>query len=193
MDTLFLLSAAQYPQLTSTIQTLQTWDKKGQVESKGAALFCILYYYVVSRLRTDWKNVKTLTVAQSLEAFQHAQTYLKTNFGAEEVTLGQYQFLVRGKKTLPLFGMPDVIAAMYSGAYQNGKVKGEQGESYIELVKFTKNGPEIESINCYGASNQPGNKHYDDQMERFTQQRPRKMSLDKKTVYDSAERIYHPR
>lgn len=191
-DTLFLLNPAQYGQIADLIQTLKIWDRKGNVESKGAAVFCIMYYYVVNRLRIDWKNVKTLTVAQCLEAFQHAQAYLKTNFGTEEVTLGQYQVLVRGKKTLPLFGMPDVIAAMYSGPYEKGKVKGEQGDSYIELVKFTKSGPEIESINCYGASNRPGSKHYDDQMERFTQQRPRKMSLDKKTVYDSAERIYHP-
>ena len=71
-------------------------------------------------------------------------------------------------------------------------VRGRQGESYIELVKFTKAGPQIESIHSYGASNKAGNKHFDDQMELFMQQKLKPMTLDKATVYKNAESIYHP-
>jgi acyl-homoserine-lactone acylase len=67
------------------------------------------------------------------------------------------------------------------------------GESYIQLVKFTHKGlPQIESVSPYGASNKPGSKHYTDQMELFTHEKRKAMSLDKKYVYAHAETIYHP-
>ena len=63
-------------------------------------------------------------------------------FGTTEVALGDYQKLVRGKKELPVFGMNDVVTAMSAVSYKDGKVKVVAGESYIELVKFTPDGPE---------------------------------------------------
>ena len=66
------------------------------------------------------------------------------------------------------------------------------GDGLVQLVKFTKDGPEIESISPYGASNKPGAKHYTTQMHKFVAQKFKKMSLDKKEVYDNAEEIYHP-
>src|SRR6185295_3996561 len=114
---------------------------------------------------------------------------LREHFGTTDVTLGQYQKLVRGDKAIPLPGIPDVISAMRSVPYKNGMVKGEQGESYIELVKFTLQGPQIESVNCYGASNRRGSEHFDDQMELFTTQKTKVMTLDKEQVYREAKRI----
>jgi acyl-homoserine-lactone acylase len=94
---------------------------------------------------------------------------------------------------MALPGIPDVIAAMQSGTFEKGRVKGEQGESYIELVKFTAEGPEIETINCYGASNHPESEHYADQMNLFVQQQTKPMTLDKAKVYQEAKKVYHPK
>ena len=78
--------------------------------------------------------------------------------------------------------------------YTNGKYKAQQGESYIALVQFSKTGlPEIETVNCYGASNHADSSHYDDQMEMFVNQKTKKMTLDKATVLKEAERIYSPK
>jgi acyl-homoserine-lactone acylase len=61
------------------------------------------------------------------------------------------------------------------------------------FVRFPKNElPVIETINTYGASSHPGNKHFDDQVEMYLHQKTKKMTLDKKEVYQTAERIYHP-
>ena len=100
--------------------------------------------------------------------------------------LGDYQKHVRGDKSIPLPGLPDVLTAMYSVAWKDGMVKGNQGESYIELVRFTKEGPIIESINTYGASAKKGSPHYTDQMEMFAQQKTKKMSLKKEDAYKNA-------
>ncbi len=191
-DTLFLLNEREYPQLTDLIQILKSWDRKANVESKGAALFSILYYQVVKE-QENGATYQALTKSKSIELLTFAKKYLEKNFGTTEVTLGQYQKLVRGEKNIPLPGLPDVISAMRSNVYKKGMVIGEQGESYIELVKFTKDGPIIESINCYGASNKTDSPHYADQMELFVQQKTKPMTLNKAQVYQEAKRIYHPK
>lgn len=190
-DTLFLLNENDHPDLAALIQSLNTWDRKANVDSKGAALFSVIYYKVVEE-QDAGATYRSLTEAKCLELLTYSKHYLEKYFGTTEVSLGQYQKLVRGQKSIALPGIPDVIASMLSVQYKNGMVKGDQGESYIELVKFTKEGPEIETINSYGASSRPGSAHYADQMELFIQQKTKPMTLDKARVYKEAERIYHP-
>ena len=191
-DTLFLLNEKEYPSLASLIQTLKAWDRMAVTESKGAAIFAIIYYKVVDE-QGKGARYRSLTKAKCIELLNYTKTYLEKNFGTTEIALGQYQLLVRGEKKLSLPGIPDVISAMRSVPYKKGMVRGEQGESYIELIKFTKDGPVIESINCYGASNQPASPHYADQMELFVQQKTKPMTLNKAQVYKEAKRVYHPR
>ena len=134
----------------------------------------------------------SLTKAKCIEILTSIKSELVKNFGTTQVPLGEYQKLVRGQKEISLPGLPDVIASMLSVPHGKGRVKGNQGESYIELVKFTSQGPEIESINCYGASNNPSSPHYADQMELFVQQQTKPMTLNKEKIYKEAKRIYHP-
>ena len=82
---------------------------------------------------------------------------------------------------------------MSSIPYKDGKVKVTAGESYIELVKFTPNGPEIESVISYGSSDHPDSPHYNDQMELYTSYKTKKMTFDKAEIYANAKRIYHPK
>ncbi|MDB9941869.1 penicillin acylase family protein, partial [Flavobacteriaceae bacterium] len=114
-------------------------------------------------------------------------------FGTINVSLGDYQKLVRGDKELPVFGINDVVTAMSSVPHKDGKVKVTAGESYIELVKFTPEGPEIESVISYGSSDHPDSPHYNDQMEMYTSYKTKKMTFDKAKIYANAKRIYHPK
>ncbi|TAE49774.1 MAG: acylase, partial [Bacteroidetes bacterium] len=110
-----------------------------------------------------------------------------------DVPLGQCQKLLRGAQELPLQGLPDVLAAIYSVPDdKKGIMVGRGGESYIEMVRFTPQGPIIESVNVYGASNRPESPHYADQAPLFLAQKTKPMSLDKKTVLSHAARVYHP-
>ena len=105
---------------------------------------------------------------------------------------GQYQRLIRGDKSLAVAGMPDVLAAMHADPYKNGQIKAKQGDAYIALVRFGEDGPEIESINAYGASANPKSPHYTDQMDLFVKQQTKKMTLNKAEVLQQAKRVYHP-
>ena len=76
---------------------------------------------------------------------------------------------------------------------KDGKVKVVSGESYIELVRFSKAGTEIESVISYGSSDHPTSPHYGDQMEMYAEFKTKRMSLNKDEVYATAKRVYHPR
>ncbi len=186
LDSLFMLDEKKYPAAADLINLLNSWDKKADTLSAGATVFVMAY--------TRLKGEKSIpTIADCYRVLLEIKSELQQNFKAIHVPLGQYQRLVRGNKSLAVPGLPDVIASMESEPFTGGRVKARQGESYIELVRFTKDGPEIETINCYGASNNPGTKHYDDQMELFVQQKTKKMTLNKEQVLREAVKVYHPR
>ena len=61
------------------------------------------------------------------------------------------------------------------------------------FVGFAKNClPKIESRNIYGARANPNSKHFNDQVEMYLKQQTKTISLDKKEVYRTAERVCHP-
>jgi acyl-homoserine-lactone acylase len=114
------------------------------------------------------------------------------DFGRTNLQLGEIQKLVRGKVSLPLPGLPDLLAPMYSIPLKNGLYKGNQGDAFIELVRFTKDGPIIETLNVYGASARSKSPHYTDQMDMYVNQQTKPMTLNKAEVYKNAVRKYNP-
>ncbi len=191
IDSMLKMNPADYPLLKEVITNLQQWDNKAIKTSKGAAVFLLLYDYLSIKLRGA--RPRQLTVAESIEAFQYINDFMLKNFGTLNLTLGGIQKLVRGNDARPADGLPDILAAAYSAPYINGKRKITTGDAYICFVRYPKNGlPIIESINTFGASQHPGSRHYKDQMTMFQNQQTKRMTLDKKEVFQTAERIYHP-
>ena len=127
-----------------------------------------------------------------MSALTDTKSYLIKNFGSTNITLGDFQKLVRGDKEIPIWGLPDVITAMSSRPYKNGMHKVTQGESYIGLVRFNKDGPILESIISYGNSDNPESDHYTDQMDLYSKFKTKKMTFDKEQIYKEAKSIYKP-
>ena len=187
-----LLDSKKYPDIEILIERLQAWDRKADKNSLGAGTFAVLY----DQLRPFYSKIpepKIFPASYIIKALRNTKKYLLKYFNTTEVKLGDYQKLVRGSKELPIFGLPDVITAMSSRPYKDGKVKVVSGESYIELIRFTDMGPEIESVISYGSSDHPDSKHYDDQMEMYANFKTKKMTLNKDIVYKNAKRIYNPK
>jgi acyl-homoserine-lactone acylase len=192
---LFELKPADYPAISGLIEKVQKWDKRANVENTDATVFMVFYNYFREKFTKTGENYRRkLTKEECIDGLTYTNDYLLKNFGTLDVKLGDIQKLVRGTKELPMSGISDVIAAMESKPYLNGKYKAVQGESYISLVQFSKTGlPEIETINCYGSSNHADSPHYADQMELFSQQKTKTMTLDKATVLKDATKIYSPK
>ena len=185
------MEADKYPEISDLVRRVQNWDRKATATSIGAGTYLMLYH----KLRPYYYQLpepKIIPTAILVKAFKEVKAHMLKYFGTTEVALGDYQKLVRGKKELPVFGMNDVVTAMSAVPHKDGKVKVVAGESYIELVKFTPEGPEIESVISYGSSDHPDSPHYGDQMELYTQFKTKKMTFDKASIYANAERIYHP-
>ena len=191
IDTLFSLSEATYPEFSSLLTTLKNWDRRGNAESKGGAVFLLSYEYLKKELYGQ--PYRYVTTREAANTYAHVKQYLQTNFGKTDISLGELQKLVRGNKEWPLGGFPDLLSPQWTKPYRNGKLKSVGGDGLIMFVRFPKEGlPLIESINMYGASSKPGSKHFDDQVEMYLKQQTKKMTLDKPTVYKNAERVYHP-
>ena len=118
---------------------------------------------------------------------------MQKNFGESPVKLGELQRHSRGGVDLPVTGGPDVLAAMSTLARKDGRLRANSGDSYIELVRYSDQGVEIESINAFGASAKPDSPHYTDQMEMYVSRKLKSMTLKKETIYKTAKAIYHPK
>ena len=175
------------------LDIIQKWDRKTDIDSQGAGVFGVLYYQLVWNYRDEiLKNNKTVSRETLLSALKDVKGYLIDNFGSINITLGDFQKLVRGDKEIPIWGLPDVITAMSSRPYKDGKHKVTQGESYIGLVRFNENGPILESIISFGNSDNPDSDHYTDQMEKYSKFKTKKMTFDRDIIYKEAKKIYNP-
>jgi len=175
------------------LDIIQKWDRKTDIDSQGGGIFGVLYYQLVWNYRDEiLKNNKTVSRETLLSALKDVKGYLIDNFGSINITLGDFQKLVRGDKEIPIWGLPDVITAMSSRPYKDGKHKVTQGESYIGLVRFNENGPILESIISFGNSDNPDSDHYTDQMEKYSKFKTKKMTFDRDIIYKEAKKIYNP-
>lgn len=191
LDSMFSLNENEYPALAPLITSFRQWDKRGDATSKGAAVFLLTYEYLKKALQGQ--APRAITKQEAVETFNYVNSYMQTNFGRTDITLGDLQKLVRGDKEWPLGGFPDLLSPQWTEPFANGKLKSIGGDGLIMFVRFAKEGlPKIETINMYGASAKPGNKHFDDQVDMYLKQQTKKMTLDKTEVYKNAERVYHP-
>lgn len=191
IDTIFNLEASKYPDIAELINQLKTWDKIANAENIGAGTFFMVYHSVMPN-RMNYMKQGFIAESDAVAILRDAKTKMLANFNRTNLQLGDVQKLVRGNVVLPLPGLPDVLAPMYSIPYKDGMYKGNQGDAYIELVRFTKEGPTIESINVYGASARKESPHYTDQMGMYVKQETKTMTLNKAIVYQQAVKNYHP-
>ncbi len=191
IDSMFFLNENEYPQYASIISTFKNWDKKGNTESKGAAIFLLSYEYLKKKFQG--KSKRKITKGEADETFEYVNNYMQTNFGRTDIALGDLQKLVRGNREYSLGGFPDVLSPQWTEPMKNGRLKSIGGDGLIMFVRFSKDSlPKIETINMYGASSHPESKHFDDQVEMYLQQKTKPMTLDKQEVYKNAVKIYHP-
>ena len=182
-----------YPEIADLIKQIQNWDRSTDAASTGAGAYAMFYYTLADKY--FYKSYYDRNFSKSLiaDCLVEVKKRMKKYFNSTIIKLGDFQKLVRGNKEIPIFGMPDVITAMNASKYKDGKVQVTHGESYIQLVKFSSKGTEIESIISYGSSDNEESPHYDDQMEKYSKFQTKKMSFDRNWVLNNSKRIYNPR
>ena len=191
IDTLFMLDPAAYPGNDTIINNLRQWDRRGDADSKGAAVFSMVYDQVTKQMRN--RSISILTRSDCEALIISIGKEMREQFGKTDLRLGDIQKLVRGEMTFPASGLPDLLAPEYGTPIKNGIRKITGGDAYVALVRFRKDGlPIIETSNTYGASSKKESPHFADQVPLFLEQKTKRMTLDKAEVLRTAVRTYHP-
>jgi len=195
IEKLLSLDPKKYPDIAEEIDMLNAWNRSTDIKSEPASIAILAIKFLVDELFKQGKlpGITELDEEIVVSAVQFAHNHLMKHFKTVHVPLGDIQRHIRADVSLPVGGGPDVLAAMHTDYHKGGLLKSRHGDSYIELVRFSKEGVEIETVNAYGASNKKDSPHYTDQMEMYVKQQTKKMTLDKETVLKEAVRTYHPK
>jgi acyl-homoserine-lactone acylase len=177
-----------YPYLSEVIAPIHNWNKRADTLNVGAAQWAIYYQNFLDLSSKGYEPLKRME-----EALLAAKKHLKKHFGRYDIALRDYQVHHRGNKRLAVPGLTDMIAAMTSKPFENGKAKPIHGESYIMIIQYTNDNVEIETVMPYGNSRNSDGENYTDQMEMYAKQERKKMTLDKAEVISKAIRHYHPK
>ncbi len=195
LDEFMNLDEEKFPDIVDAIKKIKAFDRSADSLDMNFSIVLLSMWklYENSGGKEDsLRKSKEYRIEMAVKSIREGKEHLVKNFGSIDIPLSKVQVLERGGKALAINGCPDCIRAAYSSPMADGRMRLWIGDSFVQLVKFTKAGPEIESIHSYGASSRPYSKHYNDQMELFVAQKLKKRSLNKEDVYKSAERIYHP-
>ena len=194
INKIFDVSVNDSSEVKDILSIIQSWNRKANVDNIGAAQFSIFY----KTLRKKLKKIKydfDSEIPDSLlfRSLQKTKSQILSSFDNLDISLGEYQKHVRADIEIPIGGLVDMIAESSSSKYKDGMVKIVKGDSYIMLVKFGDELPEIETILPYGISNDAKSVHFTDQMNLYATQKRKKMTLDKIDIYKNASVIYHPK
>jgi len=198
VNELFLLQDKDNADVSDILKTIRSWGTyrlAPVTDTNFAAVYKTLWNLyndsndsMVHLFKNDEKAKEKFIYA----SVHKARAELIRDFGKINIPLGDLQRHQRGNVDLALGGGPDMIRAAYPQPYKNGRFRVWVGDSYIMLVRFTKDGPEIHTVSPYGASNKPNSPHYTDQMKLYVNKETKPMTLNKAEVYKKAEKIYHP-
>jgi acyl-homoserine-lactone acylase len=195
LELILSLSPDDYPQHVDAIQLLNKWNRRCDSDNTTAPLFLLTQYQINEKLKAEDRYIPggTITESDVIAGLSLAKEELIGKFGKLTIELSQLMRHTRGDVSLPVQGGTDVLAAMYGKKQEDGTYRVVAGESYIQMVRFQSDTlPIIETINAYGSSAEPDSPHYTDQMQLFTQQKLKSMTLSLEEVKATSMNSYHP-
>jgi acyl-homoserine-lactone acylase len=197
MEPIFHLDENKYPDLKEAIQIIKGWNRIAEIHECAPTLLALVIKQIFDKNGCDDNCFVTgfkVDEAEWVSSLRGACDTLKNHFGTVKVEWGTVQRNIRGNKNLPLRGFPDVLSPSYPKQIPGTfTFKPEFGDTYTMFASFGKNGlTQLNALQPLGNSLRPESKHYNDQMDLFSKQEMRPLSLKKEDVMKKAESTYHP-
>jgi acyl-homoserine-lactone acylase len=194
---LFDLSPEKYPDLKEAIEIIRSWNGVADVHEHAPTLIALCIKPVFDKHHFDDSNFVMGFEAPEGEwasTLRGVCDSLRAHYGTVKVEWGTINRLVRGNVDLPVRGFPDVLSPSYPVKMKERfAYRVRHGDTYTMFASFGKKGLEqLTALQPMGNSLNPKSKHYTDQMEMFTRQEMRPLSLKKEEVMKKAESSYHP-
>ena len=160
--------------------------------------------------RTEWSEAKPLTTPAGLADPTRSVGYLiaaakqlETQFGRLDVPFGEVNRIVlaghdktfqnvRGLTNSPASGSGDPFGGVRALYFVPAPVANQNfainGDTYVQLVEFTKNGAQAKGLLDYGNASRPGSPHITDQLPLFQAKQLRPIYRTREEVEAHAEK-----
>jgi acyl-homoserine-lactone acylase len=183
LDKMLALCADQ-ADLAPACEALTKWDRRFNVDSRGAYLFVAFWdgamaipgkwavpFDVADPVHTPRDLVTSgETGAKLLAALRSGVARLAAENIALDARWGDLQFTVRGDERIPIHGAHGNLGVL--NVQMSDKVTGgivpRHGSSYIQVVSFDEAGPIADAILSYSQSTDPASPWYADQTRDYS-------------------------
>lgn len=172
--------------VSKACEVLKNWDSTENINSVGVQIFREFYRNLTGAPgkikqsvwlnKFDVNNPLTtpngyLSSRETQAAFAQAIENLETFNIAVDAKLGDIQFLMRNNQKLPISGGQGFHHLILSPTKDKGYTDpAVTGDSYIQAVALTANGPKGYVVNAYSQSVNPDSKHSYDQTVLYSNQ-----------------------
>ncbi|WP_299729619.1 penicillin acylase family protein [uncultured Endozoicomonas sp.] len=173
----------------SAFDHLQQWNLDTDKNNRQAALAILT---LQESLKYGKKGNEAVNIATE---FVKAVDLLLETHATVDIPYGQINRHVRGNKSLPISGGPDVLRAVYGDLQEDsGILKNRAGDSYVMFVEWDEHGKvNSSSVHNFGSATlDQASAHYDDQMELFTDHDLKPVRLSKADIENHLSRRYRP-
>ncbi len=172
------------PALRPPCDALRAWDRKADLDSRGAILFFSFLRHFGGNAANfqpfDPANPVTTPAGLSEAAAEPVKRALAaavaelTTAGIPlDAPLGQVQAALRGDTRIPIHGGPHIagiLNMMQTRVTPQGLVP-THGSSYVQVVSFEPSGPVADALLSYSQSTDPASPHSSDQTRAFSEKR----------------------
>lgn len=173
-------------ELLRACSVLANWDRRDNLESRGAALFREFWFraekipdlYAVKFDPRDpvhtprQLNIANQVVAERLRSsLGEAVLLLEEKGFAIDAPLGELQGVVRNGRKIGISGAEGglgVLNAMRSKPLSAAGYEPIHGTSYVQIVTFDASGPVVDAVLAYDQSLDPASPYYSAQTELFS-------------------------
>ncbi|MBY0519277.1 MAG: penicillin acylase family protein, partial [Sphingomonas sp.] len=173
--------------ITAACEALAKWDRRFDVDSRGAYLFHHFWmaakgisgiwavkFDPVDPVNTPRDLVTTGEVGDKLiAALVGAIAKLKAEGIALDARWGDIQFAQRGDKRIAIHGGDGQLGILNVQIADPvaGGVTPKHGSSYVQVVSFDEQGPAVDAVLSYSQSTDPASPHFGDQTLLYSAKR----------------------
>ena len=208
-------SDSRRARLAEPIAALASWDKRWGIASIpntlaqfwGDELVKAVGAHKWNDHRNFFRHMEALPPAEKLDTFERGLDRLTRDFGGWRVPWGEVNRFQRIDPAIDAHfddKAPSIPVGFTSnrwgtlasfGATQKPGTKkwyGTNGNSFVAVVEFTRNGPRARAVTAGGESGHPDSPHFNDEAQRYASGNLREVYFRPDQLKRHTERVYHP-
>jgi len=179
--------ASHDPVVREAVGILRNWDFSTHPDNPGAAIAVL----TLERIVRD--RMRGRSGPDPMKRLKENADLLKNTFGRIDVPWKEVNRLLRGRLEVGMGGGPDILHAVY-GNWEDGRIVGRAGDSYILMVTWDSNGQvHSRSIHQFGSATlDESSRHFADQVPLFVARKTKPVWLDEEELRRNLESEYYP-